>query len=94
MVDPTLAAFRRSTDNIDMALIGLLAERFSITQEVGRHKARHALPAADPECEAQQLDRLKILPAESGLNPDFSVKFLRFILNKAIRHHELAKRTS
>ena len=38
-VDDQLSAYRASIDNIDAALVHLLAERFKITQAVGRHKA-------------------------------------------------------
>ena len=46
--DPVLAAFRKSIDNIDAALIHMLAERFRITQAVGEYKAQAGLPASDP----------------------------------------------
>ena len=46
--DPVLASFRKSIDNIDAALIHMLAERFRITQAVGEYKAKVTLPPADP----------------------------------------------
>ena len=49
--DETLTELRRSIDNIDAALIYLLAERFKITQKVGRYKAEQKLPPADLEPE-------------------------------------------
>ncbi|MBA4355277.1 MAG: chorismate mutase, partial [Novosphingobium sp.] len=33
--DPVLAGYRQSIDNIDAAMIHILAERFRITQAVG-----------------------------------------------------------
>jgi chorismate mutase len=86
--DDRLSAYRASIDNIDAALVHLLAERFKITQAVGRHKADVGLPAMDPEREAQQVARLRLLAAESGLDPTFTEAFLRFILDEVIRHHE------
>jgi chorismate mutase len=88
--DAVLAAYRRSIDNIDAALVFLLAERFKITQKVGRHKAAAGLPPADPAREAQQIARLKALAHEAELDPEFSEKFLRFIINEVIRHHSKA----
>src|SRR3546814_4059844 len=44
MTDETLAQFRQSIDNIDAALVFLLAERFRITKAVGRYKAIEGLP--------------------------------------------------
>jgi chorismate mutase len=87
-VDARLAAYRASIDNIDAALVHLLAERFKITQEVGRYKAQAGMPAADPARERQQVARLRALAEESGLDPAFTEKFLRFIVDEVILHHK------
>jgi chorismate mutase len=86
--DAQLAKYRASIDNIDAALVHLLAERFKITQDVGRYKAAVGLPPADPEREEQQVARLRALAVESGLDPVFSEKFLRFIVAEVIHHHQ------
>ena len=86
--DETLAGYRSSIDNIDAALVHLLAERFKITQQVGRHKAAAGLPPADPDREEMQIARLRDLARSANLDPAFSEKFLRFILAEVIRHHE------
>jgi chorismate mutase len=83
-----LAEERKSIDNIDAALVNLLAERFRHTQRVGRLKAEHDLPPADPSREKQQIERLRTLADEAGLDPTFAEKFLRFIVTEVIRHHE------
>lgn len=88
--DDQLASFRRSIDNIDAALIHMLAERFRITQAVGEYKARVTLPPADPDREARQIERLRGLAEEAHLDPEFSEKFLRFIIDEVIRHHQQA----
>jgi chorismate mutase len=87
-IDPQLAEFRRSIDNIDAALVHLLAERFKITKAVGRYKASVDLPPADPERERAQVARLRSLAEESGLDPVFTEKFLRFVLAEVIQHHQ------
>lgn len=88
MTDPTLQSFRRSIDNIDAALVFLLAERFSITKKVGRYKAEVGLPAADTTREEIQIARLRALAESADLDPEFTEKFLRFIIDEVIRHHE------
>ncbi|MBY0283411.1 MAG: chorismate mutase [Sphingomonas sp.] len=88
MTDDTLSGYRKSIDNIDAALIHLLAERFKVTQAVGRYKATHDLPPADPAREAAQIARLRALAKDAELDPEFSEKFLRFIIDEVIRHHE------
>ena len=86
-IDQQLVDYRASIDNIDAALVHLLAERFKVTQAVGRYKADVGLPAEDPEREQQQIHRLRALAEESGLDPAFSEQFLRFIVDEVIRHH-------
>lgn len=91
--DHTLALFqlnqlRGSIDNLDAILIHTLAERFKLTQEVGKLKALHNMPPADKSREAQQIERLRHLANECGLDPAFAEKFLNFIVAEVIRHHE------
>lgn len=86
-IDATLASYRESIDNIDAALVFLLAERFKVTQKVGAYKARAGLPPADPDRETQQIGRLRELARTANLDPEFSEKFLRFIIDEVIRHH-------
>jgi chorismate mutase len=88
MSNNQLSQFRRSIDNIDAALIHMLAERFRITQAVGQYKAELEMPPADPEREQEQINRLRKLAEEAGLDPEFSEKFLRFVIDEVIHHHE------
>jgi chorismate mutase len=85
---PELLRLRDSIDNIDAALIHLLAERFKCTQQVGHLKATQKLPPADPAREARQITRLRELAEAAKLDPDFAEKFLAFIVKEVIRHHE------
>jgi chorismate mutase len=82
-----LHRLRDSIDNIDAALIHMLAERFKFTQQVGSLKARTGMPAADPKREAQQIARLRALAEQAKLDPEFAEKFLNFIVTEVIRHH-------
>lgn len=87
-----LLEYRRSIDNIDAALVFLLAERFKVTQKVGVFKAQADLPPADPGREEAQISRLRALARDAGLDPDFTEKFLRFIIDEVIRYHRAAAR--
>ncbi|WP_327073460.1 chorismate mutase [Kitasatospora purpeofusca] len=83
-----LTSLRESIDNIDAAVVHMLAERFKATQRVGRLKAEHKLPPADPARERAQIKRLRELAAGAHLDPVFAEKFLNFIIAEVIRHHE------
>lgn len=92
--DQVLAGYRQSIDNIDAAMIHILAERFRITKAVGAYKAENKLPASDPGREERQIERLRKLAEDAKLDPEFSEKFLRFIIQEVIRHHEKAAGTA
>lgn len=91
-VDPAvmqeLLRIRSSIDNFDATLVYVLAERFRATQRVGVLKAEHRLPPADPTRESMQIARLRRLAEEAHLDPAFAEKFLAFIIEEVIRHHQ------
>ena len=85
---PELAEYRRSIDNIDAALVYLLAERFKVTKNVGYYKREHDLPPGDSAREQRQIARLHQLARDADLDPGFTEKFLQFITREVIRRHE------
>jgi chorismate mutase len=87
--DPTatLLRLRGSIDNIDAALIYLLAERFKSTKQVGHLKAEHGMPPSDPAREEQQIARLRMLAEQADLDPEFAEKWFNFVVAEVIRHH-------
>ena len=90
-IPPELAELRHSIDNIDAAVLHLLAERFKFTRKVGELKARLDMPPADPVREAQQIARLRSLAVTADLAPEFAEKFLAFLVREVIRHHEVIR---
>ena len=83
-----LKEHRASIDRLDAILVYTLGERFGHTQAVGRLKAEHDLPPSDPSREAAQIARLEALAIEADLDPEFAKKFLKFIIQEVIQHHE------
>lgn len=86
-----LAEYRASIDNIDASLIYLMAERFKVTEKVGKYKKEQGLPAASVDREQEQFHRMKKLAADAGVDQEFMGKFLRFIIDEVIRRHERIK---
>ena len=83
-----LKEHRDSIDRLDAILVYTLGERFKHTQAVGKLKAAHDLPPSDPSREAAQIARLEDLAQRADLDPEFARKFLRFVIDEVIRHHE------
>ena len=92
--EATLLALRGSIDNIDAALIHMLAERFRCTQQVGELKAEHGMPASDPDREVRQIARLRSLAEDAHLDPEFAEKWFNFVVAEVIHHHKLAAKGS
>jgi chorismate mutase len=82
-----LLSLRASIDNLDAAIVYMLAERFKCTRQVGQLKAKYGLPASDPEREASQIVRLRGLAEEARLDPEFAETFLNFIIKEVVRRH-------
>jgi chorismate mutase len=87
-IPPELGELRDSIDNIDAALVHLLAERFKCTRRVGELKALRGLPPGDPQRERVMIKRLKGLAKDAKLDPAFAEKFINFVIAEVIRHHE------
>jgi len=86
-----LLKYRKSIDNMDACLVHLLAERFRLTKAVGHLKQQYDLPPADKDREKAQAIRLRQMAEDAELDPDFAEKFLNFVIEEVIRHHNQIK---
>jgi len=82
-------SLRESIDNLDSALVHLLAERFKLTQEIGLLKARNGLPPTDPDREIRQTARLRALAIDANLDPEFTEKWFKLVVSEVVSHHEI-----
>jgi chorismate mutase len=82
-----LSTFRQTIDNIDAALIHMLAERFRCTDQVGVLKAKYQLPAVDKDRERRQYERLTRLAQEANLDPSFVEKLMEFVISEVVQRH-------
>ena len=86
-----LESYRQTIDNIDAALIHILAECFRCTNEVGLLKARHDLAPVDKNREDQQFLRLRSLAKNAKIDPDFVEDLMKFIIKEVVqRHNQIA----
>ncbi|MGV2129533.1 chorismate mutase [Agrobacterium vitis] len=83
-----LAPFRERIDNLDAALIHILAERFRCTDEVGLLKAKHALASRDHDREKRQFARVRSIAVESGSDPEVIEEILKFVIGQVVGRHE------
>lgn len=82
---------RDQIDQIDQALIKLLADRFALTLQVGKIKASQKIESVDPTREAQKLEKLRHLSEELGLNPDLVAQLFTQIMEEAVKNHKRLK---
>ncbi len=86
-----LASYRKTIDNLDSALLHILAERFRCTEQVGHLKAELAMPATDNERERRQMDRLRNIANDVGLSEHFVESLMKVIVGAVVeRHKEIA----
>lgn len=83
-----LDELRTSIDNLDAALLALLAERFRVTEKVGHYKKANSLPAKDPAREKLQYARLTKLAEQAGLDPDIATNIWKQIISEVVTRHE------
>lgn len=83
-----IKALRQTIDNIDGAVIHLLAERFKATSEVGVCKAKAGFAPADYKREDYQIQRLQRIAGDSGLDPDIAEMYREFVVTESKKRHK------
>ncbi|MCI1831753.1 MAG: chorismate mutase [Bifidobacterium sp.] len=82
-----ITSLRQSIDNVDTAIVSLLAERFKYTSQVGVLKARAGFAPADYQREDHQITRLRRIAIEAGLDPEIAEMYREFVVTEAKRRH-------
>ena len=83
-----IKALRQSIDNVDTAIVSLLAERFKYTTQVGVLKARAGFAPADYKREDYQIERLHRIAVAAGLDPDIAEMYREFVVTEAKKRHQ------
>lgn len=83
-----LTELRKEIDVLDKQLIELLAERFRVTEQVGKFKAAHSLPAVDRTREGEQEKKVMLLAQKVGLDPAIAKRIQRMIIDEVVARHQ------
>ena len=83
-----IKSLRQSIDNVDTAIVSLLAERFKYTSQVGVLKARAGFAPADYKREDYQIERLHRIAVDAGLDPDIAEMYREFVVTEAKKRHQ------
>lgn len=78
-----LTALRDQIDEVDKALLDLLAKRLHLVAEVGEVKSRHGLPVYVPEREAAMLASRRREAENLGVPPDLIEDVLRRVMRES-----------
>lgn len=78
-----LTALRDQIDEVDKALLDLLAKRLSLVAEVGEVKSRYGLPIYVPEREASMLASRRKEAETLGVPPDLIEDVLRRVMRES-----------
>ena len=82
-----LLDLRKSIDNLDNAIVAILAERFRLTERVGVLKTQMQLPAEDAERERAQEKHYLDLAAEYGLDGATLLDIMKSIIGRVKKRH-------
>ena len=91
ILPPELLQARARIDEIDQELIKLLADRFSLTLQVGKIKASQQLQSFDPDREAQKIQNLRQVSEEMGINPNLVENLFTQIMKEVVKNHQRLK---
>lgn len=83
-----IKALRQTIDNIDSAVIALLAERFKATSQVGVLKANAGFAPEDTKREDYQIERLHRIAIDAGLDPEIAEMYREFVVTEVKKRHQ------
>ena len=91
--NPELLDIRKSIDNLDNALVALLAERFRLTEHVGFIKRAADLPPEDLDRERAQELHYSELASTYGVDRATVVNVMRAIISEVKKRHAVIRAT-
>ena len=86
-----LKDLREKIDKTDKKLVGILAERFALTEKVGEYKKAHDLEACAGKRETQIFETREKWAKESDLEPILVKKLFTMIIKEVKANHRKIK---
>ena len=87
MINPQLLQLRDQIDIVDAQLVALLGQRFGLTAQVGVLKKETGLEARDPNRERLQIEKVRKLATDSGVDPNFIENLFQTMLKTVVQNH-------
>jgi chorismate mutase len=91
-VKEQILAMRTIIDEIDKAVIGLVAQRMEVAKSLGKFKKQHNISLFQPRRWKETLMSRIESGVERGLSEDFLLRVYQYIHEESIRHQEEATR--
>lgn len=79
---------RRRIDDLDQKIISLLAERFSVVDEVSEIKYQHNIPAVLQDRVNEVLENAKKTGVQKGLSTEFMEKLYKLIIQTSCDYEQ------
>src|SRR5690606_41775701 len=87
----TLDELRKRLSEVDRELVGLVAARQQIVQEIGAHKIQHAVPTRDYEREREVLKGAREQASSLGLEPDLAEEIMQILIRSSLARQERSR---
>ncbi len=87
--EANLNGFRQQLDDVDTAILKLVAERMKIIHRVGLFKKQVGMPVMQPTRVAAVLDSRTEIARELGISPDVARGIWEILIKEACRLEEV-----
>lgn len=80
-----LEELREEIADVDARIMGLVAKRMSLAEDIGEEKRRLGLPVRVPEVEERVVARYRSFAESHGIDPDSAEKLARALIEESVR---------
>ena len=91
MTSEKLNELRIGIDDLDSKIIQLIADRFSLTRQVGQIKSHSNIDPVDPDREEFVLDKWEKLAIDADVDPALARALIRLIIDQSVAEHRAVR---